>query len=636
MFNRFIFIICFLPLGLFAQKSSTSTVKQAQKSYNQAVSYLTNNQIDLAIIDFKKAIDLDNKFLAAYQQLGDIQRKSGNYAEASINYTKILEIDSEFYPLTHFYLAESELNTGDYSKAITHFESYLRFPEISATSIEKTGKYLLDCQFSLKGIEKPVQFEPKNIGPAINTAEDEYLPVVTADEETIIFTRQANRNEDFYTSKRANEIWENATYLSNNINTPDYNEGAQNISPDGKYLFFTACNRPEGLGRCDIYLSKKEGNNWSEPFNIGEPINTSGWESQPSISADGKTLYFVSTRKGGFGGYDIWSAELNADGSWNSPVNLGPNINTKYDETSPFIHSDDESLYFSSNGWPGFGNKDLFISRKIQNTENKTDWTRPVNLGYPINTHSEESGLSISHDGEKAFFSSKKQGGFGKLDIYYFELPKELRPRNVSYVKGKVFDKINNLELNAHIQINDLSTGKMVFDDFTELEDGIFLASLVNGKNYGLTVRREGYLFYSHNFLLDNKEKNEAFLLEIPLQKIEIGKIVILNNIFFNTNKFDLLPESKIELEQIVQFLNENPTLNIEIGGHTDNIGDDETNLTLSKNRAKTVFEYLINQNIRANRLSFKGYGETNPISDNKTEDGRKLNRRTEFKITNK
>jgi outer membrane protein OmpA-like peptidoglycan-associated protein len=199
-----------------------------------------------------------------------------------------------------------------------------------------------------------------------------------------------------------------------------------------------------------------------------------------------------------------------------------------------------------------------------------------------------------------------------------------------------LFDKINNLELNAHIQINDLITGKFVYDDFTELEDGIFLASLVNGKNYGLTVRREGYLFYSHNFLLDNKEKNEVFLLEIPLQKIEIGKIIVLNNIFFNTNKFDLLPESKIELEQIVQFLNENPTLNIEIGGHTDNIGDDETNLTLSKNRAKTVFEYLINQNIRANRLSFKGYGETNPISDNKTEDRRKMNRRTEFKITNK
>ena len=636
MLKRIVFIFCFLPLCLFAQKPSNSPVKQAQKSYEQAINFIYNNQLDLAIDELNKAAVLDSNFIAAFQQLGDNYRKTGNYYKAIINYNKVIKLDPDFYPPTYFSLAESELNTGDYTNSTLHFKKYLKFPGISATSVEKAMKYLVDCRFSLEALKNPVPFKPLNIGPAINSVEDEYLPAITADEETIIFTRQAFRNEDFYTSKKQNNEWSNATYLSRNINTPNNNEGAQSISPDGKYLFFTACNRPDALGRCDIYLAKREGNDWSEPFNIGEPINTSGWESQPSISADGRTLYFISSRKGGYGGYDIWSSELNDDQSWTVPVNLGPNINTKYDETSPFIHSDNESLYFSSDGWPGFGNKDLFLSRKIKITENKTEWSKPENLGFPINTSTEESGLSVSHNGNTAYFSSKQKDGFGKLDIYYFELPVNLKPKSVSYIKGKVFDQSDKQELKAHILINDLISGKSVYDDFTDIEDGIFMASLVNGKNYGLTAKKEGYLFYSHNFLLNNLKNNEPFIIEIPLQRIEIGKMVILNNIFFNSNEFNLLPESKSELKQLILFLKENPTVSIEIGGHTDNIGDDESNLSLSKNRAKTVFEFLINNNIPANKLSFKGYGETQPISFENTENGRKMNRRTEFKITNK
>jgi outer membrane protein OmpA-like peptidoglycan-associated protein/Tol biopolymer transport system component len=636
MLKKIIFIFCFLPLCLFAQKSNTSSVRQAQKSYEKATSFIYNDQLELAINELNKAIELDSNFIAAFQQLGDSYRKTGNYYKAIINYTKVLKIDPEFYPLTYFSLAESELNTGDYSNSILHFEKYSKFPGISASSVEITRKYLNDCRFSLEALNNPVTFKPINIGPAINTEEDEYLPIITADEETIIFTRQVARNEDFYTSKKQNKEWANAAYLSKNINTANYNEGAQSISPDGKYLFFTACNRPDALGRCDIYLAKREGNDWTEPFNIGEPINTSGWESQPSISADGRTLYFISNRKGGLGGYDIWSSELNDDESWTVPVNLGPNINTKYDEISPFIHPDNESLYFASDGWPGFGNKDLFISRKIKTTENQTEWSKPENLGFPINTSTEENGLSVSHNGKLAYFSSKQKDGFGKLDIYYFELPENLKPKSVSYVKGKVFDKIDNQELNAHIIITDLISEKTVFDDFTEFGDGLFLASLVIDRNYGLTIKKDGYLFYSQNFLLNNDQKNEAFFLEIPLERIEIGKMVVLNNIFFNSNEYNLLPESKTELKQLIVFLKENPKVSIEIGGHTDDIGDDESNLMLSKNRAKTVFDYLINNTIPANKLSFKGYGESRPLSNKNTENGRKMNRRTEFKITNK
>jgi len=636
MFKRLLIVFYLLPLIVFAQKQTSSTNKQAQKAYEQANQSISVKLYDKAITQLNQAVSIDQNFLAAYQQLGDLYRRSGNYSNALNNYNKILTIDSEFHPLTYFGIAESELNTGNYANAIQHFNKYLTYPGLNTANREKVNKYINDCTFSLEAIQSPVPFKPVNMGQAINTKEDEYLPVITADEEMIIFTRQANRNEDFFKSIQRNGKWLDAEYLSREINTPDFNEGAQNISPDGKYLFFTGCNRPDGLGRCDIYISKREGNDWSKPFNIGGPINTAGWESQPSISADGRTLYFVSTRQGGYGGYDIWKSELNPDGSWASPVNLGPEINTAYDEQSPFIHSDNESLYFSSNGWPGLGNKDLFLSRKKYSGEKQTGWQIPKNLGFPINTFADESGLSISNNGKYAFFSSNQKEGYGKLDIYSFELPEKAKPKSVTYVKGKVFDKQSKELLDAHIQITNLSNGNNVYDEITDPENGEFLATLPSGKSYGFTVSKEGYLFNSQNFTLSGNLENKPFSIDIPLQKIEIGGMVILNNIFFETNKYDLLPESKTELQQLILFLRENPSVSIEIGGHTDNIGDDQSNLILSRNRARTVYEYLIKNKIPLNNLNFNGFGEGQPISDNNTEQGRKNNRRTEFKITNK
>jgi outer membrane protein OmpA-like peptidoglycan-associated protein/tetratricopeptide (TPR) repeat protein len=636
MIYRLLLVFCLLPLIVFAQKQTSSTIKQAQKAYDQANQSISEKLYDKAISELNQAVSLDHKFLAAYQQLGDLYRKSGKYSNALYNYNRILLIDPEFHPLTYFGIAESELNTGKYAQAIQHFNKYLTYPGLNSSSRDKINKYISDCTFSLEAIKSPIPFKPINMGPAFNTKEDEYLPVITADEEMIIFTRQENRNEDFYKSVKRNGEWLVAEFLSKEINTSNFNEGAQNISPDGNYLFFTGCNRPDGLGRCDIYISKREGNDWSKPFNIGGPVNTAGWESQPSISADGRTLYFVSTRQGGYGGYDIWSSELNTDGTWSSPVNLGPEINTSYDEQSPFIHPDNESLYFSSNGWPGMGNKDLFLSRKAYSGEKQTGWQKPENLGFPINTFAEESGLSISNNGKLAFFSSNQKEGFGKLDIYSFELPEKLKPKTVTYVKGNVFDNLSKEVLDAHIQITNLANGKTIYDEIADAETGVFLATLPAGKSYGLTVSKEGYLFYSQNFTLLGNLENQPFSMDISLQKINIGGMVILNNIFFETNKYDLLPESMIELQQLILFLRENPTVSIEIGGHTDNIGEDQSNLILSRDRSKTVYEYLIKNKIPLKNLSFKGYGEDQPISDNNTEQGRKNNRRTEFKITNK
>lgn len=623
------FLIGISSIG-YAQKPNSSSNKQAQKAYESATQSVSYKFYDKAIEQLKQAVSLDIQFVAAYQQMGDVYRKLADYKNAKASYSKVLELNPEFLPLTYFGLGESELFTGDYQNALVHLQKYSTYT-LSETSKKLVNKLIADCIFSLQAIKNPVRFQPKNIGGNINTKEQEYLPVITADEKILIFTRQANRNEDFYKSTQADSSWSASEPLSAAINTVSYNEGAQCISPDGMYMFFTGCNRPDGLGRCDIYLSRREGKNWSAPFNIGAPVNTPGWESQPSLTADGKTLYFVSTRPGGKGGYDIWKSDLKGDGSWTVPLNLGPTINTPYDEQSPFIHADGQTLYFSSNGWPGLGNKDLFMSRKDTSGKN---WSNPQNLGYPINTFGEESGLTISNDGKTAFFASDQKGGFGGLDIYSFELPAALRPEKVTYVKGTVFDAESKELLEGKIQIINLNTDQVIYDDVSDHESGEFLATMTIGKTFGLNVSKEGYLFYSKNFTLDSKIADKPFNIRVPLQKIKVGGMVVLNNIFFDTNKFNLLTESKAELQQLIHFLNTNPNLSIEISGHTDNVGDDKSNLTLSENRAKTVYNFLVSNRITPQRLSFKGYGETKPIAENNTEEGRKNNRRTEFKIT--
>ncbi len=469
------------------------------------------------------------------------------------------------------------------------------------------------------------------MGSEINTADDEYLPVATADESMLIFTRKINNNEDFYKSVKLNGKWQTATYLSDHINTPEYNEGAQSISQDGKFLFFTGCNRPDGLGRCDIYIAQKKGDDWGKPFDLSPPVNTPGWESQPSISADGRTLYFVSNRKGGYGGYDIWKSTL-TDKGWGEPENLGPNINTSFDEQSPFIHPDDSTLYFCSNGWPGLGGKDLFVSRLGKDGK----WQKPENLGYPINTNGDENGLTLTAEGNNAFFSSNNLNGYGGFDIYTFELPPNLRPHVVTYVKGKVADAKTLQPLEAAVEIIDLQKNIPVYQDDSDPNQGDFLATLTAGKNYGLNISKSGYLFHSENFSLVGHEAKNPFNISVLLQPIEIGNKVVLNNIFFDTNKFDLKPESLAELDKLVEFMTFNPTLHIEISGHTDNVGSDQANQILSENRAKSVYQYLINNKIDAGMLVYKGYGETQPIAPNDNEDGRKKNRRTEFKIISK
>jgi outer membrane protein OmpA-like peptidoglycan-associated protein len=393
-------------------------------------------------------------------------------------------------------------------------------------------------------------------------------------------------------------------------------------------MYFTACNRPDGLGNCDLYFSAFNNGKWSEPYNLGAPVNTNHWESTPSISADGKTLFFSSSRPGGYGGKDIWLTRLNDKNKWTEPVNLGSVINTEGDEMSPFIHFDGKTLYFASDGRVGMGGFDLFVSRM----KDDSTWTEPQNLGYPINTFNDEMGLIIESGGQKAYYSSVRDKSRGK-DIFSFNLYEAVRPNPVSYIKGKVYDKMTGRLLKAEYELINLSTGKIIIKNVTD-DTGNFLVCLPSGYNYGINVSKPGYLFYSENFMLEGiHTASKPYIKKIVLNPAIVGEKMQLSNVFYEIDSWQLKKESITELDNLVSLLSENSNLVMEIGGYTDSTGSEQYNMALSEKRALSVVNYLIKRGISSDRLKYKGYGNTSPLGDNVTSEGRKLNRRTEAKI---
>ncbi len=340
-------------------------------------------------------------------------------------------------------------------------------------------------------------------------------------------------------------------------------------------------------------------------------------------------MYFVSNREGGFGKKDIWMSNILTDGRWSKPINPGKNINSSGDEQSPFIHPDNKTLYFASDGKTGMGGFDLF---KVSRNDDGS-WSEPFNLGYPINTSSDEIGFIVNAKGDRAYFSSDRLSEMGR-DIFEFELYKEARPNPVSYIKGKVYDSENQKKLKAHFELISLESNKIVMQAESDQITGEFLVCIPTDNDYALNVSKEGYLFYSDNFELKGvHEITSPYLKDVALNPIKTGQKIILRNVFYETDSYELVDKSVAELTKLIDFLNHNPGLKIEISGHTDNVGTVDYNLGLSKNRAKSVYHYLTENGINPERLSYKGYGESQAISSNETIEGRADNRRTEIKI---
>ncbi|MET1054463.1 MAG: OmpA family protein [Pedobacter sp.] len=625
-------IWCIILASASTLHAQESVVRKAQQHFEYAQKSLQNRDYDAAIQSLQESSAADPAFQLAFVQLGDVYRLKRDFEKAKSSYQKAIAISGINTDARVYYsLADVELKSGDYLNAGNHFKTFKEnYKGKDADLLMKTNKFIGDCAFAAEAIKNPQKYQPLNLGSSINTTDREYFPALTADGSSLIFSRTVNGNEDFYVSHQTpDKKWSAAAPLSGNINTAQ-NEGAQSISPDGMYLFFTGCNRADGFGSCDLYVSHKNGKDWDKPFNLGAAVNSASWDSQPAVSPDGSTLYFVSNRPGGLGGYDIWETMLNAEGEWSKPVNLGPDINTPFDETTPFIHPDGKTLYFSSNGWPGLGNMDIYYSRAQDNGS----WGKPVNIGYPINTFSEETGLMVTPDGSKGMFSSILKDGFGDMDIYSFDLPAAAKPMPITYVKGIVRDKETKNFLEARVQVVNLKTRETKFNDFTSKDNGEFLAVMPLGSTYAFNAIADGYLFYSDNFELTTTAAGRPYVLEIYLEKLKPGGNVILKNIFFDTNKYELLTASVTELTSLMELLQTNKTISIEIQGHTDNIGNPADNQKLSVQRAKAVYDYLIDNKIDAGRLSFKGFGATVPVAKNETAEGRQKNRRTSFLIS--
>ena len=650
LFFTALFFILLLSFTTYAQDQDiynlSTKSKNAIKAFNKSLDYIQSKDYQSAEKEIKKAIKADASFTEAYMVLGDIYADQKKNDEAIDAYHKAIDISQFTKPSLYFIYANFLIKAGKYELAKESYNTYLELNKnkrLDAEIMNSIEKNLANCDFAIKAYNNPVPFVPVNMGEAINSEFNEYSPVITTDDNTMIYTRlikdtrdSKRLQEDFFISTKKDNLWTKSVNLGPPVNTYN-NEGQPSLSPDGKILIFTACedydgygNGRTGYGSCDIFFSKRVGKNWSVPKNIGKPINSAAWESQSSYASDGKTLYFVSNRKDGYGGSDIWKSSVDSTGYWGNPVNLGPVINTKGNEFSVFIHPDNQTLYFSSDGHPGLGGLDIFVSRK----DALGNWSEPVNLGYPINTPNDEESFFVNAKGDKAYFSSDKAGGFGGFDLYYFDLYEEARPKLVTYLKWIVYDSKSNEKLEAKFELIDLKTGNLVVESYSDKMNGDFLVSIPSDNDYALNVSKNGYLFYSENFSLKGqKSELDPFIKNIPLQPIDIGDAIILKNVFFDVDMFNLKNESLIELNKLVDFLNKNSTLIIEISGHTDNQGKSDHNKTLSENRAKAVYDYLISRKISEKRLSYKGYGDTRPIESNDTEPGRAVNRRTEVKI---
>ncbi|MBO6515860.1 MAG: PD40 domain-containing protein [Bacteroidia bacterium] len=616
-------------------KPRGTTSKKAYALFGEALKLRDIMEYEKALETLEKALAKDPEYVDALDLQGNIFRTMKRYEEAKASFQKILGLNPEHvYALTD--LSQIHFDLHEYDACLRVLNQLLPVVGVGDKRAEVLAR-IERAKFAKEAYNNPVPFNPVNLGERVNTKYEEYFPGLDMEEKTLYFTRRDaslmiyNQNEDLFVSdlqaRDEGLIWGEARNMGRPVNTRE-NEGAFSASPDGKYLYFTSCSRQGGLGRCDIWVTTRKGNTWTEPTNVGAPVNSREWESQPSISADGVTLYFASNRPGGYGGTDIWYSLKTANG-WSRPINLGPEINTAGDEQFPFIHNDGKTLYFTSEGLPGMGKSDIFLTRNINGT-----WSKPMNLGYPINTNEDEWNFIVNRKGDKAYFSSSGiTPSYGGMDIYSIDLYEEARPNRSSYVRGIVFDIKTGKKLRADVELFSLKTGEEVTRTFSDKTDGSFLLNLPSNKDYALEVRAPGYLFHSENFSLAESSLDEPFELKIGLKPIETNETMVMENVLFEVDKWDLKPESFVELDILVNFLNKNADLHIEIGGHTDNTGSESHNKTLSHNRAKSVHDYLVSKGIDAARLSFKGYGSSNPVATNDTPEGRSQNRRTEVKI---
>ncbi|MCK9255089.1 MAG: OmpA family protein [Bacteroidales bacterium] len=637
--------------------------KKLIKNFNKSIEYINSGKLDKAEIILAKILDEEPEFTEAwlgiaeinyikYKNAKDIKSQNKFYA----NYTKSLEKIVATCPhynnwTVNYTLGKIFYEKEDYKNAKKYLDAYIKNTSIENKNIKDAELIIEYIDSYLDLISNPVPFKP-TIVEGISTVNDDFLPLISPDGSLAFFTHAFMKKDiSSITSEKYTEEFSVARALDESglrfskgqplpypFNTGK-NQGASTLTIDNSTLYITICEFvSRTYDNCDIYYSVRKANGWSELINLGPNINgLNTWESQPSISADGKTLYFASIREDNIGfdpnnpTSDIWYSTKNENGTWSKAKNLGPNINTPGNEKSPFIHSDSQTLYFSSDGHKGLGGYDIFFS-KYRNQE----WGIPVNLGYPINTKANDLGFVVNTQGTKAYFASNKFEGKGGWDIYSFDLYPEARPEKVFLVKGKLIDDIGEIITEAKLEVRNTRT-KETSEGLVDSETGNYAVAVNSDKekhdDFVMLVKKEDYSFTSALIEVDEETFITPINIDFEMKPIEKGKSVEIRDINYASASYQIDKKSLLVLDEFIIFLKDNPKLKIEIRGHTDSIGSLQTNLTLSNNRAKEVYNYLLANEIEANRLQYKGYGPNLPIATNETETGRAKNRRTEFYI---
>ncbi|MBK7181756.1 MAG: PD40 domain-containing protein [Bacteroidetes bacterium] len=587
---------------------------------------------------------------------------------------KAIQLDANVDPQIHYVMGKAYHLDMQWDKAILEFKKFqstITKPSEFVEIIEDVNKHIEECNTGKDLVKNPIRVFIDNVGPEINTSYPEYGPIISADESVMMFTsRRAGTTgggmdeylnepfEDIYVSFNKGGKWSTAQNIGKPINTEGH-DATMGLAPDGQKLLIYIDEKGNGnIFECDL-----KGSLWSKPERMNKNVNTDYHESSASLASDGKRMFFVSNRPDGMGDRDIYMSTMDEKGKWGKAVNLGPTINTKYGEEGIYIHPDGRTIYFSSQAHKTMGGYDIFKS--VYDEATKT-WSTPENLGYPVNTPDDDVFFVVSASGKHGYYASINGNGYGEKDIYMVtflgaEKPMvmnnednllasqtapvketviapvmQIKEAQLTILKGVITDAMTKKPLEATIELVD-NTKNMVVATFTSNSaTGKYLVSLPAGRNYGIAVKKEGYLFHSENFDIPATAAFQEVTKDVELKNVAVGSKIILKNIFFDFDKATLRPESTNELERLTKLLQDVPTLKIEIGGHTDSKGADDYNKKLSDNRAKAVVTYLIGKGIAADRLTSAGYGEEQPIATNDTDEGRQMNRRTEFKILSK
>ena len=624
-----IFLLLFLSVRLYAQEEYSVDNPRIKKWYESARQLIKEREFDGGISLYKKCLVKEPTFVEAHWALASIFKNLG-------------DLERSFYHLDQYYLGTDKsgisvpklmilvkayFKNGFYGKAKACLDQ-IQLYQIPAD--QDDSLLIASVAYAYKNQKTKAGVMPKALSSSVNRYLTQYFPTLTIDNNTLIFTKRAGASgsydEDLVVSYREAGIWSPATLLSNNIHS-EFNEGAASISADGRTLIFTMCDKGQTFGNCDLFISRKYGEVWSNPENLGKVVNSKNWDSQPSLGADGNILYFSSDRSGGMGKRDIWYTQR-VDNTWIQPKNMGNIINTLKDDVTPFIHTNGENLVFASNGRVGFGGYDLYVSEQKEGK-----WQTPRNLGNAVNNNLDQLSFIISADGSMAYFSQDFKKADGKLKTKIVQLPiinDSLVKNTSSYIFGRVRDAISQKAIKAKIELFDIFTNKLKYSTYSDSISGEYFFALNEGLSYGVYAGAKGYFFEDFRFDIQNSSSGQPDTLDIILSPLEVGATMILENIYFDLASYELTLNSQSELEIVAGFLVENQ-VNIQIEGHTDQSGDPQYNQMLSEQRAKAVYDFLIASGIPSDQLTFIGLGSKHPVESDPTLSDQ--NRRIEFRI---